>query len=441
MHRIRFLRWLRPFAGLGRTRMRDDCHRLERGHGQMADVKVFAKDPEDMALEQVRAVAALPPFERARIRVMPDMHAGKGCVIGLTCDTTEAVIPSIVGVDVGCGLLAWQLDETPSPELARTLDEAARAAVPTGPRVHDRPTIDASELAAYETPFTSEGRLIRSLGTLGGGNHFVEADAAPDGSAWLVVHSGSRGLGLQVAEHWQHVAEDDRRQAAKAERDQLVERLRSEGREREIQSALAALKARGADVAALPPELCWLTGEHRDGYLHDMRLAQDFADRNRRAMLAAVLARAGVRRTGAEVASTHNYIDLEHSVVRKGAIAAYAGQRVIIPLNMAAGCVIGTGRGNADWNFSAPHGAGRRLSRSAARRTLSMKDYEAQMGDVYSTSVCPATIDEAPQAYKDPSLIVSEIAPTVDVTFVMRPFWNFKDTSEAPRRHRRDASA
>ena len=401
----------------------------------MADVKIFARDIEPEAAAQVASLAALPPFSPSRIRVMPDAHAGKGCVIGFTADVTGAVVPNVVGVDVGCGVYAIRLDDEYSEGLVRRLDRAAHEAVPTGFSVHDKPQIEPSELDAYECSagFHDRPQLLGSLGTLGGGNHFVELDRAPDGGLWLVVHTGSRGIGAQLAHHWQARATSrwyGRDGAAGLEaRRELIERLKREGRQAQIQAALRELSGTG-DAPRPAEDQCWLEGDERDAYLHDMALAQRFAERNRRRIAARLACAAGARLTGDEVESVHNYIDLDGGVIRKGAISARAGERVIIPLNMARGCVVGTGLGNEDWNFSAPHGAGRAMSRKKAMANLSLDEFRRSMEGVYSTTVCESTLDEAPMAYKDADAIVASLAPTVSVDFVMRPVWNFKATGQ-----------
>ncbi len=404
----------------------------------MSDVKIYAKDLDEAAAEQIEKLAALSPFEHSRIRIMPDAHAGKGCVIGFTADVTDAVIPNVVGVDVGCGVYAARLEGECTPGLARRLDAAAHAAIPTGFLVHEAPQIDESELDAYECSagFHDRPQLLGSLGTLGGGNHFIELDRGPAGEPWLVVHTGSRGIGAQLASWWQARATarwyGPNGGASMAKRQALIARLKSEGRAAEIQSALEALRHESAGPRPAEDQ-CWLEGDDAQGYLHDMALAQGFAARNRRRIVELLCAEAGAVLEGREIESVHNYIDLEAGVIRKGAISARCGERVIIPLNMAAGCAIGAGRGDEDWNFSAPHGAGLALSRKQAMRRLSMDEFRASMEGVYSTTVCESTIDEAPMAYKDAGAILESVSPTVEIAFVMRPVWNFKATGNGKR--------
>ncbi|MBQ9057691.1 MAG: RtcB family protein [Atopobiaceae bacterium] len=399
-----------------------------------ADVKIFAQDLEKSAQQQIARLAELPPYDGATIRIMPDAHAGAGCVVGFTANVTDHVIPNVIGVDIGCGLLAVRLDEKADEALARKLDACAHERVPVGMEVHETPTLDKSRLSelSCSADLKAHDRLVRSLGTLGGGNHFIECDVDPDGAPWLVIHTGSRNIGKQVAEIYQALAAARHRGNSKSDREELIARLKEEGREREIASALADLVRKASDnEQTTPDDLWWLSGSDKDDYLHDMGICQALAHENRWRIVEQ-LKSGGIRVTDDVVSSVHNYIDLENGVSRKGAIAAYEGQRLIIPLNMAAGCVIGTGRGNADWNNSAPHGAGRRMSRGAARRELVMEEYRHMMEGVFSTTVCEQTIDEAPQAYKDPRTIVDSLGPTVDVDFVMRPIWNFKATQDKP---------
>lgn len=386
-------------------------------------INIYGSEFDTEAVQQVCQIARLQPFKSAHIAIMPDFHVGKGCVIGFTVDATNEVIPNVVGVDVGCGLLAVELAESKTDELLQAFDNAAYKRVPSGHDLHTEAKIDEAELDAYECKFKRESHLLRSLGTLGGGNHFIELDEAPNGKLWLVVHTGSRNLGLQVANWWQEIAIQQRRGATASQKETLVKSLKAQGRETEIASVLKKLKE--ADLS-VPKDQCWLEGDERDGYLHDMGLAQVFAQRNRNAIVEALFDETGAKPSGERIESVHNYIDLEHNVVRKGAIAAYENQRLIIPLNMAAGCIIGKGKGNASWNNSAPHGAGRAMSRAEARRNLKLEDYQASMEGIYSTSVSVDTLDEAPAAYKDAVTIEDDIADTVDVEFIMKPVWNFK---------------
>ncbi len=403
-------------------------HASEPSASDDAAPKIFARHIEPEAVEQIETLAELPPFAGAHIRVMPDAHKGKGSVIGFTARLGDAVIPNVVGVDVGCGVLGYRLDEEFSDDLCHRLDEAAHKVIPVGMNVHDAPQIEMSELQEYRCfkGFHDHKQLLGSLGTLGGGNHFIELGRVDGAPPWLVVHTGSRGIGAQLAHYWQKAAVRQRRGDTPRQMSEVVAELKAQGRQREIESALK--KIRAEKKAPVPEELCWLEGSEKDGYLHDMRLAQEFASRNRRRIIELLCEEAGLRVSDGYIESVHNYIDLDAGIIRKGAISARYGEQVIIPLNMAAGCVLGTGRSNDDWNCSAPHGAGRAMSRKQAFSGLSMDEYRESMKHVYSTTVCEKTLDEAPMAYKDPKEIVAELAPTVSVHFMMRPVWNFKAT-------------
>lgn len=400
-----------------------------------ANVKVFASDLEESAQAQVDELAALPPFSDAKIRIMPDAHAGKGCVIGFTADVTDAVIPNIVGVDIGCGILAVRLEADADEALARILDAAAHTAVPVGMSVHSKQTIERARLDALECSKQLKGtsRLLRSIGTLGGGNHFIECDVDPEGRPWLVIHSGSRNIGKQVADIYQAEAIAEHKGNSKRQKDELIERLKEEGRADEIGPTLAALSANAATGESdVPADLCWLSGASRDAYLHDMGLCQELACENRARIADELIEATGLSAASERVESVHNYIDLEHGVIRKGATSAYEGESLIVPLNMAAGCIMGTGLGNEDWNYSAPHGAGRAMSRMAARRDIELDDFLLAMEGIFTTTACAQTLDESPQAYKDPETILTETQPTLNIDWVMRPIWNFKAV-DAPR--------
>ena len=390
--------------------------------------KIFAKTIDPEAVEQVRTLAELPPFKDSHIRVMPDAHKGKGGVIGFTARLGDKVVPNVVGVDVGCGVLGCRLDEEFSTDLLKRLDKAAHKVIPVGTRVHDTPQIEMAELEEYRCfrGFHDHSQLLGSLGTLGGGNHFIELDLTDGAPPWLVVHTGSRGIGAQLARYWQGVAVQQRRGTTFRQTNDIVETLKAQGRQREIEPILR--KIRAEKKAAVPEDLCWLEGPEKDDYLHDMRLAQQFASRNRRRIVELLCEEAGVRVSDGFIESVHNYIDLDARIIRKGAISAQYDEPVIIPLNMAAGCVIGLGEGEEDWNCSAPHGAGRAMSRKKAFRDLTMEEYRERMKGIYSTTVCEQTLDEAPMAYKDPAEIIAELGPTVSAEFFMRPAWNFKAT-------------
>jgi len=398
---------------------------MQEIRGKKQTALCFASVIEDEAVRQIRDVLDSPAAEGSKIRIMPDAHAGKGCVIGTTMTLTDKVVPNLVGVDIGCGMYTVRLRETEAD--LRKVDAAAHR-IPSGMRVWDEPReMFPLEYLRCFPSLRDTDWVWRSLGTLGGGNHFIEIDRADDGSLYLVIHSGSRNLGCQVARIYQKKAVLSVRKgdyAAKA--GALIARLKAEGRQRDIEPALVALKKETG--RSIPDDLCYLTGQGMDDYLHDLFLCQTFAVRNRELMADMILADAGLSAAD-RFHTVHNYIDQEDMILRKGAIRARKGERVLIPLNMRDGSLLAVGKGNPDWNCSAPHGAGRVMSRKKAKETLSLADYKASMTGIYSTSVSMETIDEAPMAYKPAERIAEDIRDTVDVVGRLRPVYNFKAES------------
>ena len=391
------------------------------------NVKIFTDDIEQKALEQVETLCRQPAFSDCKVRIMPDVHAGMGCVIGFTADLGMKVIPNIVGVDIGCGMLTVELGNIEID--FQELDNTIRRLIPCGMDVHKSEKINVSNLGLIcEQKLKNKDWLNKSLGTLGGGNHFIEIDADKDGNKYLVIHSGSRNLGKQVCEIYQDIAV---RKCSRKGIDEAIKItincLKSSGRETEIEEAIKRIKTdeRFSDV---PKELCYLVGKDRDDYLNDMRQCQFFAFLNR-----AVMSRIIIESMGWEsidsFETVHNYIGIDN-IVRKGAISAYKGQRVLIPMNMRDGCIIGIGKGNEDWNNSAPHGAGRIMSRKQAKSTISLNEYKSSMDGIYSTCIDESTIDESPMAYKPMYEILTHIEPTVKVERIIKPIYNFKAQSE-----------
>ena len=384
----------------------------------------YAKVVEDVAIEQIRRMCDYDCTVGSRIRIMPDVHSGKGCTIGTTMTVVDRVVPNVVGVDIGCGMYTVELGKG-DIDLA-AVDEAAHF-IPSGRNVWEgrQEKFDLTELNCYRE-LKDTKRLVRSLGTLGGGNHFIEIDEAADGTKYLVIHSGSRNLGKQVAEYYQKLATNLDRgygEYMKA-REELISSYKEQGRKSEIKAALKELKW-AAKESENPQDLCFLTGEHLEHYLRDVEICQAFARRNREIMAKVLMERVGL--TGGEAFHTiHNYIDTKEMILRKGAISAREGEKVLIPINMRDGSVLAVGRGNPEWNYSAPHGAGRIMSRTKAKDTLSLEAYEEAMKGVYTTSVNAATLDEAPMAYKSLEDIIDVIRDSVDVIDVMKPVYNFK---------------
>ena len=394
--------------------------------GKVNTAVAYAKVIEDDAIEQIRRMCDYGLTEGSRIRIMPDVHAGAGCTIGTTMTVTDKACPNIVGVDIGCGMYTVKLAEK---ELDfEKIDEAAHY-IPSGfgvwPGRQER--FDLTELVCYRQ-LEDTKRLERSLGTLGGGNHFIEVDSAQDGTKYLVVHSGSRNLGLQVANIYQRLAVDlhSGKEEYFKQHEEIIRSYKEQGRKAEIQGALAELKkAFHAKEADAPSDLCWLYGSFLEDYLCDVEICQRFAKRSREKMAEIILERAGLTAVSS-FHTIHNYIDTDEMILRKGAIAAHEGELVLIPINMRDGSVLARGRGNEDWNFSAPHGAGRLMSRKAARETIDIEEYKKAMEGVYTTSVSAGTIDEAPMAYKSLEDIIDVISDTVDVIEVLKPVYNFK---------------
>ena len=405
--------------------------------GQLNTAICYAKVIEDEAVEQIRRMCDYALTENSRIRIMPDVHAGKGCTIGTTMTVTDKVCPNIVGVDIGCGMYTVKLAD-------RSIDfekvDAAAHFIPSGMHVWEGriERFDLTALRCYRSLRDSR-RLERSLGTLGGGNHFIEIEQASDGTYYLVIHSGSRNLGKQVAEIYQQLAVDLHmgKEEFFQKQEDIIRTYKEQGRRSEIQAELKALKkAYKTQQLSVPADLCWLYGKYLEDYLHDVEICQQFARRNREKMAEILLEKAGL--TGTEGFHTiHNYIDTREMILRKGAIAAHDGETVLIPINMRDGSVLAVGRGNPEWNYSAPHGAGRLMSRSKARETLDMEAYKTAMQGIYTTSVSKETIDEAPMAYKSLADIIDVIRDSVDVIEVMKPVYNFKASDEAPPRKSR----
>lgn len=402
-------------------------------HGTHNTAVCYTLMLEDKADEQIKAVCDQDVFADCKIRIMPDVHAGKGCTIGTTMTITDKVVPGMVGVDIGCGMETVRLD-VESLDFER-LDEVIHKYVPSGFEVHRFPHKYANEIDLSELRCASHvdiDRAYKSVGTLGGGNHFIEVDRSENDEIYIVVHSGSRHLGCEVAEYYQTGGYNALRGCAQGQLEELIEKLKAEGRQSEIQSTIKRLKAETA--ISVPKDLAYVEGGLFDDYIHDMKIMQRFAVLNRKAMIDTILE--GMRLSAAEGFTTiHNYIDTDAMILRKGAVSAKAGEKLLIPINMRDGSLICIGKGNPDWNYSAPHGAGRLMSRSRAFHELTMEQYQAEMSGIYSTCVLPETLDESPMAYKPIDEIISQIEPTAEIVARIKPLYNFK-ASEQERRRR-----
>ena len=394
--------------------------------GKVNTAICFARVIEDEAVDQIRRMCDIEMTRGSKVRIMPDVHAGKGCTIGTTMTITDKAVPNVVGVDIGCGMYTVRLGKV-DIDFGK-VDEVCHY-IPSGMDVWEGRIVrfDLTELRCYRELHDTR-RLERSLGTLGGGNHFIEIDEAADGTKYLVIHSGSRNLGKQVAEFYQQLAID--LHSGKEEyfrmRDEIIRTYKEQGRRTEIQEALIAFKneyeAKNPDA---PEDLCWLYGEYLMDYLHDVEICQRFARLNREKMAEIILERTGMTAEDA-FHTIHNYIDTDEMILRKGAIAAHEGEKVLIPINMRDGSVLAIGKGNPDWNYSSPHGAGRVMSRARAKESIDLDEYRESMAGIYTTSVNEQTLDEAPMAYKALDDIIDVINESVDVIEVLRPIFNFK---------------
>ncbi len=375
----------------------------------------YASVIEDDAIEQIRRMCDYEFTEGSKIRIMPDVHSGKGCTIGTTMTVIDKAVPNIVGVDLGCGMYTVNLGKVEID--FEKLDEACHY-VPSGMNVWQgrQERFDLEKLRCYRALKDSK-RLERSLGTLGGGNHFIEVDVASDGTKYLVIHTGSRNLGKQVAEIYQNLAVELNRGMEDyfKMRDEIIRTYKEQGRRSEIQAALKEIAWKKANgPTTIPEDLCFLYGQYFDDYLADVEICQQFAKRNRELIAEIILDRCNLTATDA-FHTIHNYIDTGEMILRKGAIAAHKDEKVLIPINMRDGSVLAVGKGNAEWNYSAPHGAGRVMSRNKAKQVLSLDEYKKVMEGIYSTSVNEKTLDEAPMAYKSLNDIIDVIEETVDV--------------------------
>lgn len=399
--------------------------------GKYGSAKIFSKILEDGAKEQIIELLNQDFLEGSNVRIMPDVHQGMGCVIGFTADMKDKIIPNIVGVDIGCGMLTVELgniDIDPSK-----VDKIIKEKVPSARAVHEGRKIKFDKLEDLYVfrELKDTKRIEKSIGTLGGGNHFCEVGVDSKDNKYLVIHSGSRSLGKQVAEIYQKLAVDlcSGKEEYFIKRDEIIESFKKKGKKKEIKKALNELKK---DYLGLKPDypknLCYLTGEYREKYMHDMKICQQYASLNRQTMAGSIVE--GLFNKRLEefqwFETVHNYINFKDNIIRKGAISAYEGEKLLIPINMRDGSILGKGKGNPDWNYSAPHGAGRLLSRTEAKEKLNLEEFKESMKGIYSTSVNQGTLDESPQAYKPIEDILDSLSETVDIIDIIKPIYNFK---------------
>jgi RNA-splicing ligase RtcB len=388
--------------------------------GEYNEAIIYTDYIEEEALRQIIELCNQETFTNSKIRIMPDVHAGVGCTIGTTITIKDKVVPNLVGVDIGCGMEVAIIKEK-NVNLEK-LDRIIHDFIPAGQNVREKEhryieMVNLDELRCKDNINIDRARL--SIGTLGGGNHFIEVDKDSDDNLYIVVHSGSRYLGKQVAKYYQEVAYQELI-SLKEEKQRIIEKLKAEGRQKEIQSALEKLK-----TPKIKKDLAYLKGNSFDNYIHDMRIAQLYATYNRKAIIDEIINKMNLTVVD-HFTTIHNYIDLENMILRKGAISAQKGERVIIPINMRDGSIIAIGKGNPDWNYSAPHGAGRIMSRNKAKESINLNDFIESMRGIYSTTINEYTIDEAPMVYKPIEDIINNIYETVYITKIIKPIYNFK---------------
>ena len=392
--------------------------------GKFNTAKIFTDVVDNASIAQVQELCNQAFTAGSRIRLMPDIHAGKGCTIGTTMTITDKVVPNLTGVDIGCGMETTRIRES-RLELQK-LDKLIYEKIPSGFSIRDRAHRYLSQIDLNELCCAKHVDLLRaekSIGTLGGGNHFIEVDKDDEGNLYIVVHSGSRHLGVEVASYYQEAGYKVLNRTDDASIEAIIAQMKAEGREKEIQKTLKKLK--NLKQTGIPKALAYVSGELFEQYLHDMKIVQHFAMLNRQAMVDEIVCGLGLH-VEEQFTTVHNYIDTESMILRKGAVSARSGEKLLIPINMRDGSLICVGKGNEDWNFSAPHGAGRLMSRAEAKRRFDITGFRQEMDGIYTTSVNESTLDECPMAYKGMDDILSNIGPTVDVAKIIKPIYNFK---------------
>lgn len=395
--------------------------------GKYGEAKVFTDVVDSESISQVIELLNQHYIAGNRVRMMPDIHAGKGCTVGTTLTVGDCICPNLVGVDIGCGMEVIRIKEK-RLEL-QALDKLIRFEIPSGFAIRGKPhrfakMVDLEKLHCGK--YVNLDRAYKSIGTLGGGNHFIEANRDEEGNIYIVIHSGSRHLGTEIATYYQNAAYREQTAYNEEEIPRVIAELKAAGRAAELEETIKALKKERPNV---PKHLAYVRGRLMDMYLHDMAIAQEFADLNRRAMMDIIVKGMGLH-VVEQFTTVHNYIDMEHRILRKGAVSAQSGEKLLIPMNMRDGSLICIGKGNPDWNYSAPHGAGRLMSRSEAKAAFTVTEYKKQMEGIYTTSVGRGTLDECPMAYKPMASIVENIEPTAQIERIIRPIYNFKAGAE-----------
>lgn len=396
--------------------------------GKYNSAKIFTEIIDEGAVSQIITLLNQPMSQEQTVRIMPDVHAGAGCTIGTTMTVTDKIVPNLVGVDIGCGMETVRLKEKHIEVMQ--LDKLIYKAIPSGFSIREKShryseKIDLAKLFCYDK--INSVRAERSIGTLGGGNHFIEADKGSDGAVYIVIHSGSRHLGVEVAKYYQEEAYRRLNKSSQSDVNELIVKMKTEGRQKQLEAEIKKLKS--TKRTSVPKELAYAEGELFEQYIHDMKIVQEFAAINRQAMMDEIIKGMGLH-VIEQFTTVHNYIDTDSMILRKGAVSAQKGERLLIPINMRDGSLICKGKGNPDWNFSAPHGAGRLLSRSQAKHSLTVSEFKKQMSGIYTTSVNAGTLDESPMAYKTMEDIVDNIGDTAEILDIIKPIYNFKAGEE-----------
>lgn len=417
--------------------------------GKYNSCKVFTDNADEACISQLLNLLNQESLQGLKIRIMPDCHSGAGCVIGTTMEINDKVIPNLVGVDVGCGMYTVKLREK---ELNLSeFDSVVRKKIPSGGTIHTHSgqhryakNIEVEALKCFGKTSCHVSKTIAecSIGTLGGGNHFIEVDKDEDKNLYLVVHTGSRRLGKDIAEYYQSRAYETLnhtgnvyKELEKEARRKFIEDMKAAGKQKKLKEMLSEWKYEESDLGKLskiPYELSYCDGELLNDYIHDMRIAQEYAHWNRKAIIDIILKEMKLH-PEEEFETIHNYIDMDSMILRKGAISAAKGEKILIPMNMRDGSLVCIGKGNPDWNYSAPHGAGRVMSRSQAKENISLSEFKKTMEEagIYSTSINKGTIDESPFAYKPAEEIMTNISDTAEIVKIIRPIYNFKASEES----------
>lgn len=404
--------------------------------GKYASCKIFTDDVQAEMLSQIYGILGQESSKDSKIRIMPDCHAGAGSVIGTTMTIKDKVIPNVVGVDIGCGVLTAKIDIKKSDIDFQKMDNTIRQFIPSGKEIHKRPIKEYEPIKELVCRITDMKYIQSSIGSLGGGNHFIEVDVDSKDHVYVVIHTGSRHLGVEVANYYQragysHLLELSNGDSYQNTLDRMITEYKAAGRQKELEKAIKKFKVEYHRPIETPKALAHVEGENFSNYIHDMRITQKFAALNRKTILSIIVSHMGWSVENS-FDTIHNYIDIDETpdssemILRKGAVAAYEDQKLIIPMNMRDGSLICIGKGNPDWNYSAPHGAGRILSRTQAKKNLSMVEFIESMRGIYTTTVSEDTLDESAMAYKPMQQIIDNIGDTVEIEKIIKPIYNFK---------------